>query len=441
MRYWLLIIFIYSYPSISAQSNWEPLITDDQLSNFQKLNGSADYVYVEGVLTGITRHYSPNTFLATTAFYDDFILEFEVKIEQGMNSGVQIRSENHIGSGSVHGYQVKIETSDRKWAGGIYDEGRRGWMYPLSQSKTSQNAFKNDTWNTYRIEAVGPSVKTYVNGIPCAHLVDDWTSKGFIAFQVHSIGAEEKAGKIVQWRNIRILTEDIEKDLWTKGDVEEISYLDNRLTQNEIQNGWQLLESDDWQLNNKNGKAGSDSMVNNGIVSVDKKGAVNIVSVEQFSDFEFSVDFKVEKGNESGILYLTNPEANNPKHELQGLKYQIVDDTYHPDSHFDKKRYNKVGDLFDLIPAKNLTESNIADIRYKSGQYNRARIKVTDGKVEHWLNDIKILEYDLRSPIFKSLLLKAGYKDHPGFDQDGSGHIVLQASQGVLFKNMKIRQL
>ena len=133
-------------------------------------------------------------------------------IDNDLNSGVQFRSQsikNYL-NGRVHGYQCEIETSSRKWAGGIYDEARRGWLYPLSRNKIGQEAFIRGSWNKYRIEAIGNSIKTFINGIQCSNLVDDMTSEGFIALQVHSIKGKELEGKTIKWKNIRIVTEDLE---------------------------------------------------------------------------------------------------------------------------------------------------------------------------------------------------------------------------------------
>ena len=114
-------------------------------------------------------------------------------VDYGLNSGVQFRSNSttDFKNGRVHGYQCEIETSPRKWAGGVYDEARRGWLYPLTRNKKGQDAFVNGTWNHYRIEALGNEIRTYVNGVMCTNLVDPLTNEGFIAFQVHAIGKEE----------------------------------------------------------------------------------------------------------------------------------------------------------------------------------------------------------------------------------------------------------
>ena len=190
------------------------------MKTFEIKNGTADYEIIDDIITGTSKANTPNTFLCTKERYTDFILEFEVWADTLLNSGVQIRS-NSIQSyqeGRVHGYQVEIESSDRKWAGGIYDEGRRGWLYPLTNNPGGQQAFKRGEWNHYRIEAFGSNINTWVNGIQCSRLIDDMTEEGFIGFQVHSIGDPALAGKQIKWRNIRILTDDVERNL-TQSDL------------------------------------------------------------------------------------------------------------------------------------------------------------------------------------------------------------------------------
>ena len=146
---------------------------DEALSSFVQLNGDAEYSYTDGILTGISKMDIPNSFLATKHTYRDFILSYEVMVDEGLNSGVQIRSLSRpeYQDGRVHGYQVEIDTSPRRWSGGIYDEGRRGWLYPLSINNNGKRAFKNGQWNHYHVEAIGDTIKTWINDIPVAHLV------------------------------------------------------------------------------------------------------------------------------------------------------------------------------------------------------------------------------------------------------------------------------
>lgn len=149
---YLLLLFLCCASMVSAQ-NWEPLFNGKNLNGWKKLNGKAEYKVVDGAIVGVSKMNTPNTFLATKKTYGDFILEFDFKIDDGLNSGVQLRSESKkdYQNGRVHGYQFEIDPSERAWSGGIYDEARRNWLYPLTQNPSAKSAFKNNQWNKARI--------------------------------------------------------------------------------------------------------------------------------------------------------------------------------------------------------------------------------------------------------------------------------------------------
>ncbi|HUU20208.1 MAG TPA: family 16 glycoside hydrolase [Sedimentisphaerales bacterium] len=204
----LLLIFSLTCISLSgmafaADADWEDLFDGKTLNGWIQRNGQAKYTIEDGMIVGTTVLNTPNSFLCTEKMYTDFILELEFLVEPGMNSGIQIRSHSfeHYKNYRVHGYQVEIDTSSRAWSGGIYDEARRGWLYPLKDKPEAQKAFKQNQWNHYRIEAIGDRIRTWVNGVPAADLKDDMTSTGFIALQVHG---SKVADKKIKWRNIRI---------------------------------------------------------------------------------------------------------------------------------------------------------------------------------------------------------------------------------------------
>ncbi|MHC4502438.1 MAG: 3-keto-disaccharide hydrolase [Planctomycetota bacterium] len=154
-------------------------------------------------VVGTTVKRTPNSFLCTKKHYSDFILELEFKVDPKLNSGVQIRSNSmqSYKNGRVHGYQVEIDPSKRAWSAGIYDEGRRGWLNNLKENEPARKAFKQREWNRFHIEAIGDSIKTWLNGVPAADLKDSMTASGFIGLQVHGC---KTAGIEVKWRNIRI---------------------------------------------------------------------------------------------------------------------------------------------------------------------------------------------------------------------------------------------
>jgi hypothetical protein len=201
----------------SKEEGWQPLYNGTDLSEFTVEDGSAVYEVKDGVITGTTAVPSPNTFLATKAVYADFELEFEVKVDDRLNSGVQIRSRSRtedagrFKAGRFYGPQVEIVAGPGP-AGYIYGEATgRGWLSPEPKSKDpavkKHSLFKNGEWNHYRIIAEGPRIRTLINGQPVADLTDEEIYKthpeGHIGLQVHSVKKDLHPLQ-VSWRNLRI---------------------------------------------------------------------------------------------------------------------------------------------------------------------------------------------------------------------------------------------
>ena len=436
-----------------AQENWEVLFNGKDLSNFEQLNGDASYAIENKELVGTSKLNTPNSFMATKKKYGDFILEFDVLVENGLNSGVQFRSLStpEYKNGRVHGYQCEIETSSRKWAGGVYDEGRNGWLYPLSRNPKGQQAFIRGEWNHYRIEAIGHDIRTWVNGVQCANLVDDTTSNGFIAFQVHSIHDASLEGKTVRWKNIKIKTTDLERSRnEVDTEVPQISYLTNQLTSDEMRKGWRLLwdgkTTKGWRGAKLDGFPEKGWEIGNGELTVLSSGGAesrnggDIVTEDSFSDFELSVDFKITEGANSGIKYFVDAELNKGEGSAIGLEFQVLDDKKHPDAAHGKNGNRTIGSLYDLIRAENSDSSRGKNFK-GVGAWNNARIVVKGGHVEHWLNQVKVVEFDRYSQMFKALVEKSKYEKWKGFGRLPQGLILLQDhGDKVSFKNIKIRE-
>jgi HEAT repeat protein len=194
-------------------AEWTPLFDGKTLAGWTRaghVNGAAEYTVEEGCIVGTTKTGTPNSFLCADQEYGNFILELEFLVPQGMNSGVQFRSiyDPQVKDGRVHGYQIEIDPSPRAWTGGIYDEARRGWLHNLTHiadpaaAGAAKAAFKAGEWNHFRIEAVGDRIRTWVNGVPVADLVDGMTRRGVIALQVHATGDPNPMQ--IRWRNLRI---------------------------------------------------------------------------------------------------------------------------------------------------------------------------------------------------------------------------------------------
>ena len=461
-----LTIFLTLSLCVNAQSEWTYLFNGKDFAGFKQLNGKAKYTVEDGVMVGTTVANTPNSFMATEKKYGDFILEVDFWVDPNMNSGIQIRSNSlpEYRDGRVHGYQVEIDPAERAWSGGIYDEGRRGWLYPLDQNPEGRKAFKNGQWNHYRIEAIGPSIRTWVNGIPTADLIDDMTAEGFIAFQVHSIRDESQAGRQIRWKNIRIKTQNLVPSPWTS--IPVVNNIPNYLSPQERANGWRLLFDgktvNNWRGAHRDHFPTTSWKVENGELIVMSSGGGesvaggDIVTKDQFSMFEFQVEFQLTKRANSGIKYfITEQYTKGGKGSAIGLEYQVLDDANHPDANQGTAGNRKVASLYDMIPA----HSN--KIVKKIGEWNHARIVVSGVRkeewlrgnnhergefkgahVEHWLNHRKVLDYERGTQAFDALVDRSKYAKWEGFGHWQSGHILLQEhGDEVHYRSIKVREL
>ena len=442
----VLAIALFSFGTTKNKNTpWIHLIDGNTLNGWTILGGNASYKVEYGVIIGTTVANSPNTFLTTNNHYGDFILELDYKVNPSMNSGIQIRSNSlpAYRNGNVHGYQVEIDPSLRAWSGGIYDEQRRGWLNPLTDTPKAQKAFKQNEWNHFRIEAIGDTIKTWLNKVPAAYLIDDKTASGFIGLQVHGIPKDKKAGTQIKWKNIKIITDPPFK-YSRKSSLIPIN-TKNKLTIKEQKNGWKML----WDGKTAAGWRGakltqfpkSGWKINNGDLTVqasngeESSAGGDIVTTESYGDFELKVDFKLSSGANSGIKYYVDTNINKGPGSSIGLEYQILDDDLHPDA---KKGSHKgsrtVSSLYDLIQAN--PNKPIKPI----GEWNSAYITSKKGHVEHWLNGVKVLEYERGSANFLKLVSESKYVKWPNFGTLTNGKILLQDhGDKVSFRNIKIK--
>ena len=431
-------------------AEWQTLIGND-LTGWEQEGGDAQYEIQGDQIIGYTVANSPNSFLTTQKHYSDFILEYEMLADPAMNSGVQIRS--HVGdNGVVYGYQVELDPTHRRFSGGLYDEKRRRWMYPLSRNEKGRNAFQNGQWNQFRVEAIGHSIQVWVNGIQTVAMVDDMSAEGFFGLQVHSIRDAALAGKTVRWRNMRILTEDLEENRSLRDpEVVEISYLHNQLTDYEVRQGWRLL----WDGKTTSGWRGAklDHFpaagwgMEDGVLSVERTdggestGPGDIVTLESFGNFELEFEFLMSEGANSGVKYFVDPDLNLGAGSAIGCEFQILDDAVHPDAKEGVNGNRTLGSLYDLITAENLSTEGRAKQFKGIGQWNQGRIVSHNGHVEHWLNNEKVVEYDRFSQMFRALVAYSKYQVWPNFCEWPEGRILLQDhGDAVSYRNIKVRE-
>lgn len=444
----LIAVFIILASCKQQGPEWKDLFNGKNLDGWVKLNGTAEYRVEDDMIVGVSEMNTPNTFLATTETYGDFILEFDFKVDDGLNSGVQFRSLSlpEYNNGRVHGYQFEIDPSDRSWTGGVYDEARRGWIYPMNYNPEGENAFKKGEWNSARIEAIGNSVRTWVNGVECANLLDNTTTEGFIALQVHSINNEELAGKTVSWRNIRILTDNLEQyKTPVNSNVKQLNQIANTISELEASEGWELL----WDGKTTNGWRGAKLdefpekgwVIEDGILKVlkgdggESTNGGDIVTTKPYKNFMLKVDFRITEGANSGIKYFVDTNLNKGEGSAIGCEFQILDDRNHPDAKLGINGNRTLGSLYDLIAAPE-------DKPFRSGFFNTAMVVVQGNHVEHWLNGVKIVEYERNTEEWNALVQTSKYKDWPNFGNAEEGLLLLQDhGDEVWFQNIKIKVL
>ena len=442
----LLALGLCGALSMSAQ-NWESLFNGKNLNGWKRVNGKAEYKVENKSIVGYTKANTPNTFLVTKKNYGDFILELEFKVDNALNSGIQFRSESKkdYQKGQVYGYQFEIDPASDN-TGGIYDECRRGWVYPLSKNVKAQTAFKKNEWNKVRIECFGNSIRTWLNGVACANIWDDAAPSGFIALQVHAIGDAKEAGKTIAWRDIRICTQEVEKYLTPEAQsAPEANLIANTISPSEKKNGWKLL----WNGQDTEGWRGAKFThfpekgwaIEDGILKVRKgdggesTNGGDIITKRKYKNFILTVDFKITEGANSGIKYFVNPDLNKGEGSAIGCEFQILDDAKHPDAKLGVKGNRQLGSLYDLIPAP-------TDKPLDKNGWNTATIIVNGNHVTHILNGVKLIEYTRNNDMWNALVAYSKYRNWPNFGNAEEGHILLQDhGDEVWFKNVKIKEL
>lgn len=434
--------FLYQN-SLAQKEKWISLFNGKDLSGWKQVNGNAKYEVSNGIIVGTCVKDSPNSFLAAEKEYGDFILELEVKIDEGINSGIQFRSLQRVNDGRVYGYQMEVDhRRERAWSGGIYDEARRGWLYPLELNPAAKSAYKWNDWNTYRIECIGNLIRTFVNGTPAAYLVDDASLKGIIALQVHSVYKPEDEGKKTYWRNIRIQTENLKSS--PVQNITVVNEIPNTLSELERQQGfrllWDGLTTKGWRGAFKEKFPDKGWEINNGELSVIPSGGGestnggDIITEEKFGAIELVFDFKYAEGANSGVKYFVDEKYLSTGSAI-GLEYQILDNERHPDAKQGVVGNRTLSSLYDLIPA-----IPVSDV---PREWNEGRIRVyPDNRIEHWFNGRKVVEYQRGTPIYNALVARSKYNVWEGFGMAEKGHILLQDhGDAVSFRSIKIREL
>lgn len=219
----------------------------------------------------------------------------------------------------------------------------------------------------------------------------------------------------------------------------------NTLTKKEKKQGWVLLwdgkTTEGWKSAKGEGFPKKGWKIENGILKVlsangaESANGGDIITVKKYKNFELKVDFKITEGANSGIKYFVDPDLNQGAGSSIGCEFQVLDDEKHPDAKLGVKGNRKLGSLYDLIPAPE-------NKPFRKGEFNTARIVVKGNHVEHWLNGVKLLEYERNNQMWKALVAYSKYRDWPRFGEREEGNILLQDhGDEVWYRNIKIREL
>ena len=219
----------------------------------------------------------------------------------------------------------------------------------------------------------------------------------------------------------------------------------NTLTVEENKDGWRLL-FDGKTMNGWRG-AYMDSLpkkgweVRAGMLIVNESGGGeasfggDIVTIEEYSSFDLKVDFRLTEGANSGIKYFVTEQLPKTPGSAIGCEYQILDDAKHPDAKLGINGNRTLAALYDVMPAHDRKVNPM-------GEWNHARILVEGKHVEHWLNDVKVLEYERGGKEFLAHKAESKFKTRADFGEAAKGHILLQDhGNQVFFQNIKIRVL
>jgi hypothetical protein len=362
------------------------------------------------------------------------------------NSGVQFRSAStaDFENGRVHGYQADIDPSDKAWSGGIYEEAQRGWFYTGDMNPAGKPLYKFAQWNHFRIEAIGPRIRVWINDGPVSDVIDDGHASGFFGLQVHSISSPGEAGRTTTWKNLVVHSKNFKRA--PPMGILIRNNLPNNLDAEEKAQGWRLL----WDGKTTHGWCGADSTTfpakgwafADGELAVQPKGGGgDIMTEEEFGAFELQMEFKVSAGANSGIFYYLTAPHDPASGAPLGLEYQVLDDERHPDAKNGINGNRTLASLYDIYPRDTL-RTNVG-VAPKIDVWQHARIVArADGSVAHWLNGVKVLEFNRKSDDYRAHVATSKFKSTPGFGAAAQGHILLQDhGDAVAYRSIKVRPL
>lgn len=391
-----LICTLSVQPSHGAELGWVQLFNGKDLKGWTQRNGTATYRVEGDMIIGKTNEGSPNSFLCTDQLYGDFELKFEVKVDDALNSGVQIRSQTKNGEpqGRVNGPQVEVAINGS--AGYIYGEAAGGWMTP-DDVRDNHDHFKPGEWNAYHVKAVGARIMVWLNGELVSDLVDEAKleshPKGFIGLQVHGIGRGTGPYE-VRWRNLEL------RDLSNYQSLFNGKNLDGWTTTG----NWTAQDDGSLLIHPRPGEKGW------------QRYDAYIWTKKQYKDFVLDLEYSYPPKGNSGVFFRVGDTADPVK---QGIEAQILD-TFGNASAL--SAHDHGGIISTVGPTRNMSAA--------PNQWNRMVVHCIGSKLAVELNGEKVVDIDL--------------SETPVKDRPLSGYIGLQdhgEPNNLRFRNIRILEL
>jgi len=193
---------------------------------------------------------------------------------------------------------------------------------------------------------------------------------------------------------------------------------------------WKDIKSDNFP---EHGWVVKDGVLTVLATTAEHEGGHDIITKEQFSNFELELEVRLSEGANSGVKYMVVNSYPGKKGQYLGLEYQLIDNEKHADALLGRNGNRKMATLYDILPARENIRVNPA------GEWNKVKIVVNKNKVEHWLNDKTALVYIRNSDCYKELVRLSKYNELENFGGQSQGHILLQGhGNEVSFRNIKI---
>jgi len=371
----------------SMESEWVSLFDGESLAGWTQRNGTASYRVEDGAIVGRTTDGSPNSFLCSDRGYSDFELEFEVRVHDRLNSGVQIRSSTRGGfTGRVNGPQVEIEASGGRGAeaGYLYAEAAGGWMTP-GDVRTPHKHFVDGEWNAYRVVASGARIQTWINGAQVSDLVHEGMyashPRGFIGLQVHGIGRGQGPFE-VSWRNIRLRELRGEEHGWTP------LYNGRDLDGWETSGNWLIEDEGVLAIRPREGEQGW------------QRYGDYLWSEREYADFVLDLEYSYPPGGNSGVYFRV---ADREQPVTRGIEAQILDSS----GKTGEMTHHDHGGIISTIGAsRNMSAA--------PGEWNRMIVTAIGSQLVVELNGATIVDIDLEGSAVGDRPLSGyiGLQDH-----------------------------